>query len=169
MPTVNRRQFVWLLLPGLQACSKAYGPIPPSYPSALRLIRSDEEWQEMLTPQQFYVTRRGQTDPPFSGTYYRSHEDGVYHCVCCDAELFDSRSKYDSGTGWPSFTAPVGLDQLQSVFPVGLGLNEALGSGIEVQCARCNAHLGHIFGDGPGPEYLRYCINESALRFMARG
>ena len=96
MHAITRRQFSWLLLPGLQACSKTYGPIPPSYPSATLLIQSDEEWWAMLTPQQFYVTRQGQTDPPFTGSYYQSHEDGVFHCVCCDAELFDSRAKFDS-------------------------------------------------------------------------
>jgi peptide-methionine (R)-S-oxide reductase len=168
MPMATRRQFIWLILPGLQACSKVYGPIPPEYPSAVRMIRSDEEWAALLTPQQYYVTRQGQTDPPFSGTYYQTHEEGIFRCICCNAELFDSSAKYDSGTGWPSFTAPVALDQLRSVSPVGLRQAAALISGIEVRCARCDAHLGHIFGDGTRPDYLRYCINESALSFKSR-
>ena len=133
-----------------------------------KIVRPKSEWWARLTPQQYYVLREHSTDTPFTGTYYRMHENGLYRCLGCENALFDSTSKYDSGTGWPSFSAPIANENLRSVELPGLSRKEALESGIEVLCKRCDGHLGHIFGDGPSPTNLRYCINESALRFVAR-
>jgi peptide-methionine (R)-S-oxide reductase len=129
--------------------------------AAHKIVKTDEEWSKLLTPQQFYVTRRQQTDPPFSGTYFRMHQAGLFRCICCANAVFTSEAKYDSGTGWPSFWAPAALENVRT---------EGGGSlfiGIEVLCRGCDAHLGHIFDDGPAPTHLRYCINESSLRFVA--
>ena len=128
---------------------------------AIRIVQTDDDWAARLTPQQFYVTRRAQTDPPFSGTYFHLHEPGLYRCICCGTALFSSDAKYDSGTGWPSFRAPVALENVRREE------GSSLESGIEVFCRSCDAHLGHIFDDGPAPAHLRYCINESSLKFVA--
>jgi len=133
-----------------------------------KVVRTEAEWGNSLTPQQFHVTRSGATDDPYTGTYYLSHSEGLFRCVCCDTALFDSKSKYDSGTGWPSFWQPIADENVRTVPIAGLAESAALNSGIEVLCARCDAHLGHIFGDGPEPTGLRYCINESSLRFVPR-
>jgi peptide-methionine (R)-S-oxide reductase len=131
-----------------------------------RVIRSDADWWNRMTPQQFYVTRRHRTDTPFTGTHYRKQESGFYRCIGCENALFSSETKYDSGTGWPSFREPIAVENLRADSPPGLSRDAALASGIEVLCKRCDAHLGHVFGDGPPPTGLRYCINESALRFV---
>jgi peptide-methionine (R)-S-oxide reductase len=129
--------------------------------AAHRIVKSDEEWSKLLTPQQFYVTRHAQTDPSFSGTYFRMHQAGLFRCICCGTALFSSEAKYDSGTGWPSFWAPIALENLRREE------GSSLYIGIEVMCRACDAHLGHIFDDGPAPTHLRYCINESSLKFVA--
>ena len=153
------RRALLCLLPALTACTKTLGPIPRS-DTVPTLRKSDEQWFAQLTPQQFYVTRKGATDEPFTGTMHTSHAQGESHCICCDLLLFDAKDKYDSGTGWPAFKRPVALENLRS------HVGDTLKGGIEVRCARCDAHLGHIFDDGPSPDYLRYCINESALKFV---
>jgi peptide-methionine (R)-S-oxide reductase len=127
-----------------------------------KILRPDSEWFQRLSHEQYYVTRRGNTDTPFSGTYYRLHDRGLYRCICCDTALFSSAAKYDSGTGWPSFWEPIAKENVRASD----GPGESLASGIEVHCTRCDAHLGHIFDDGPEPTHLRYCINESSLRFV---
>jgi peptide-methionine (R)-S-oxide reductase len=133
-----------------------------------KVVRSDSEWWARMTPQQYYVTRRHSTDTPYTGTYYRMHEEGIFRCVCCENALFDSRTKYDSGTGWPTFSAPIANENVRTVETPGLSRPDSLRVGIEVLCKRCDAHLGHIFDDGPAPTHLRYCVNESALRFVKR-
>ena len=125
-----------------------------------KLHRSDQEWQQQLTPEVYSVARDAGTERPFTGRYWDHHEKGIYHCICCGLELFHSDSKFDSGTGWPSFYQPVIAENIieqedRSLFRVR----------IEALCARCDAHLGHIFPDGPQPTGVRYCINSTTLDF----
>ncbi len=131
--------------------------------SVKKVVRDDSDWFGRLTPQQYYVTRKHSTDTPFTGTYYQLHQLGLFRCICCGNALFHSNDKYDSGTGWPSFSAPIAKENVRTVDGPGASLD----SGIEVLCKECDAHLGHIFNDGPPPTLLRYCINESSLRFVA--
>lgn len=126
-----------------------------------KIRKSDEEWREQLTPEQYYVTREKGTERPFTGKYYKNHETGVYTCVCCGNELFTSDAKYDSGCGWPSFTAPVEDEKVDESMDYSHGMKR-----VEVTCNKCGAHLGHVFEDGPGPTHLRYCINSASLDFQ---
>ncbi len=128
-----------------------------------QVVRSDSEWRERLTTQQFWVTRRGTTDTPFTGTFYRSRDAGLYRCVCCGNAVFSSETKFDSGTGWPSYSAPMAAENIRTQTDTSLFMRRT-----EVLCKLCDAHLGHVFDDGPPPSGLRYCINESALRFVPR-
>ncbi|MFQ5746327.1 MAG: peptide-methionine (R)-S-oxide reductase MsrB [Gemmatimonadota bacterium] len=123
-----------------------------------RVERSDAEWRERLTPEQYWITRRKGTEPPFSGRYAACSEPGTYRCVCCGSELFRSGDKFESGSGWPSFTAPAAPEAVRAEADRTLRIERT-----EVVCASCDAHLGHVFPDGPEPDGMRYCINSAAL------
>lgn len=150
----------------MTACSNAQHPSTHTVQNSTRkdqIVKSEEEWKKELSPEQYKVLRQQGTERAFTGKYWDHHEKGMYICAACGLELFDSQTKYDSGSGWPSFYQPADKEVVSETHDTSYGMNR-----VEVHCARCGGHLGHVFEDGPDPTGLRYCINSLSLDFKKK-
>jgi peptide-methionine (R)-S-oxide reductase len=128
-----------------------------------KVVKSDAEWRKQLDSNAFDITRRADTEMAYTGNYWNLHDQGIFRCICCDNALFDSATKFDSGTGWPSFWQPIAKENVRKISDISLGMTRTA-----VSCTECDAHLGHVFEDGPRPTGLRYCMNSASLRFVKR-
>jgi peptide-methionine (R)-S-oxide reductase len=156
-------RFAWAAVPMVEVENFAASGKDLGHAEVTKVVKSEADWRKLLLPEQFSVTRHADTEQPFTGIYWNNHADGLYRCICCDTALFDSRTKFESGTGWPSFWQPISPINVVETHDTSFFMDRTA-----ISCKRCDAHLGHVFDDGPKPTGLRYCMNSASLRFVKR-